>query len=391
MKSFSYPGLFNFGQFEALPYEYYEIPIFVTMGICGGMLGALWNSMNTKLNIFRARYLKSRYAKVLEAVLVACVTATFACIMMYTISDCRPLGVDPTSYPVQLFCEDNEYNAGIALWFQTPEATVKAIFHDPPGSHKDITLLVFVLIYFPISCLTYGLSVSLGIFIPSLLVGAVWGRLIASALLTYYPSLVSSILKTSLSLNTYSCLFISMKTFVHPSKYALIGAAAHIGGIMRMTISLTAILIETTGNISFALPLIITLISAKWSGDLFNEGIYDTQIAISKVPMLPWRVKRSIRNFRASDIMSQQPICVRLREKVGYIVEMLQKCSHNGFPVVDTAEGVSITTIDNFTLCYSDVMLMLALIQFAGGKNKRQIVWPDPTITTDCHFEAPIF
>lgn len=55
LKSFSYPGLFNFGQFEALPYEYFEIPIFVAMGICGGMLGALWNSMNTKINIFRSR------------------------------------------------------------------------------------------------------------------------------------------------------------------------------------------------------------------------------------------------------------------------------------------------------------------------------------------------
>lgn len=52
---------------------------------------------------------------------------------------------------------------------------------------------------------------------------------------------------------------------------------------MRMTLSLTAILIEATGNISFALPLIITFTCAKWTGDLFTEGIYDTQIAVSKV------------------------------------------------------------------------------------------------------------
>lgn len=35
LKTFSYPGLFNFGQFEALPYEYFEIPIFVIMGCLG--------------------------------------------------------------------------------------------------------------------------------------------------------------------------------------------------------------------------------------------------------------------------------------------------------------------------------------------------------------------
>lgn len=52
---------------------------------------------------------------------------------------------------------------------------------------------------------------------------------------------------------------------------------------MRMTLSLTAILIEATGNISFAMPLIITFVCAKWTGDLFTEGIYDTQIAVSNV------------------------------------------------------------------------------------------------------------
>lgn len=88
--------------------------------------------------------------------------------MMFSINDCRPLGVDPTLHPVQLFCEDNEYNAVAALWFQTPEASVKALFHDPPASHQLLTLCVFVLVYYPLSCITYGLSVSMGIFIPVL-------------------------------------------------------------------------------------------------------------------------------------------------------------------------------------------------------------------------------
>jgi chloride channel 7 len=37
-----------------------------------------------------------------------------------------------------------------------------------------------------------------------------------------------------------------------------------------MTISLTVILIECTGDITFGLPVVMCLIIAKWVGDFFN-------------------------------------------------------------------------------------------------------------------------
>ena len=62
-----------------------------------------------------------------------------------------------------------------------------------------------------------------------------------------------------------------MQEVLDPGKYALLGAAAQLGGVVRMTISLTAILIEATQGIYFGLPVIIVLIMAKWIGDFFNE------------------------------------------------------------------------------------------------------------------------
>lgn len=315
LNDFTFTGLFNLGKFDTpLKFDYFELPIFMLLGVIGGLLGAAWNSLNTKINAFRKRFIPWKFAKVIEAAVVAMLGVTLACLMIYFINDCRPLGNDPTVHPVQLFCEDNEYNAVASLWFQTPEATVRSLFHDPPGSHKITTLTLFTIIYYVLSCVTFGLNVSLGVFIPTALVGAAWGRLLAMLAFYLFPQ----------------------ANFLHPGKYALIGAAANLGGVLRMTISLSVILMETTGvETSFFFPLIIALISAKWVGDYFNEGIYDTQIEVNHVPILPWEPMPQYKGLTAREIMSSPVVCIKLRDKAHYIYKVLKKCDHNGFPVVD--------------------------------------------------------
>lgn len=59
------------------------------------------------------------------------------------------------------------------------------------GAHNDITLAIFVILYFFLAAATFGLSMSSGLFIPSLLIGSAWGRLIGSALSRMCPNCVS--------------------------------------------------------------------------------------------------------------------------------------------------------------------------------------------------------
>jgi len=103
-----------------------------------------------------------------------------------------------------------------------------------------------------------------------------------------------------------------------------------------MTISLTVILIEATGNLTLGLPLMITLLMAKWVGDYFNEGIYDTHIQLMGVPILGWEPPPLSRNIYATEVMSTPVITLSSVENVGRIIDVLSNEPYNGFPVVDT-------------------------------------------------------
>lgn len=50
------------------------------------------------------------------------------------------------------------------------------------GTFSPITLALFFALYFLLACWTYGISVPSGLFVPSLLCGAAFGRLVANVL-----------------------------------------------------------------------------------------------------------------------------------------------------------------------------------------------------------------
>ncbi|KAK7167603.1 hypothetical protein R3I94_001864 [Phoxinus phoxinus] len=319
----SSPGLINFGRFDSdtVKYTLFEIPLFIIIGALGGLLGALFNLLNNWLTIFRIRYVHRPCLQVMEAMLVAAVTATVSFAMIYFSNDCQPLGQDHSEeYPLQLFCADGEYNAMATTFFNTPERSVRSLFHNPPGTYNPVTLGVFTLAYFLLAVWTYGLAVSAGVFIPSLLIGAAWGRLFGILLSVIAPN---------------------QSMWADPGKYALMGAAAQLGGIVRMTLSLTVILVEATGNVTYGFPIMLVLMTAKIVGDYFVEGLYDLHIKLQSVPFLHWEAPATSHWLTAREVMSSAVTCFTRVEKVGTIVDVLSNTStnHNGFPVVTHTTG----------------------------------------------------
>jgi chloride channel 7 len=309
----SNPGLINFGKFVGITYKWYELAIFICMGFVGGIFGAIFNQINILLTKFRNHYVNKWYLMILECMLVASMSAVVGFVLMYYKSDdCQPIGRDLVSkFPVQLFCNDGQYNAMAGLFFQTPEQSVRSLFHDPPGSFDPFTVTLFFFAYFILAAWTYGLAIPSGLFIPSILIGAAWGRLVGIGVAHLIPN-----------------------AHIDPGKYALIGAAAMLGGILRMTLSLTVIVTEATGDISLGLPIMFAIMAAKLCGDLFNEGIFDMHIQLAGTPLLEWEPPPMTSHITAQEVMSHPVVVLREDETVERIYHILSNCKHNGFPIV---------------------------------------------------------
>uniref|UniRef100_A0A669CRA5 Chloride channel protein n=1 Tax=Oreochromis niloticus TaxID=8128 RepID=A0A669CRA5_ORENI len=327
--SFQLPGLLNFGEFKCPDgdknchlWTAVDLAFFVLMGVVGGLLGALFNCMNKYLAKYRIRHIhpKAKFIRVLESLLVTMVT-TIVIFAASMLGECRDLST-PTAHNTtlagsedinstirQFFCSNKTYNDMATLFFNPQEAAIHQLFHQD-GTFSPVTLSVFFFLYFLLACWTYGVSVPSGLFVPSLLCGAAFGRLVAN------------VLKVKLGMDIYSGTF------------ALIGAAAFLGGVVRMTISLTVILIESTNEITYGLPIMITLMVAKWTGDFFNKGIYDIHIQLRGVPLLEWETEVEMDRLTASDIMETNLTYVYPHTRVQSLVSILRTTVYHAFPVV---------------------------------------------------------
>lgn len=101
---------------------------------------------------------------------------------------------------------------------------------------------------------TFGIKVPSGLFIPSLAMGAIAGRLLGIQV----ESFVATLQKSDSSNPYFACQV--GKDCVMPGLYAMVGAAAVLGGVTRMTVSLVVIMFELTGSLEFIVPTMVMII-----------------------------------------------------------------------------------------------------------------------------------
>jgi chloride channel 3/4/5 len=219
-------------------WHFFELIFFVLLGIFGGLYGAFVIKWNLRVQAFRKRYL-SQYP-IIESVVLAGLTAFICYPNMF-------LKINMTEMMEILFreCEGGHDYHGLCesknRWTMVASLVIATILR---------VLLVII---------SYGCKVPAGIFVPSMAIGASFGRLVGilvQALHEAFPN---------------SAFFASCKPDVPcitPGTYAFLGAGAALSGIMHLTISVVVIMFELTGALTYILP---TMVSQSRSGGFVKE------------------------------------------------------------------------------------------------------------------------
>ena len=181
-------------------------------------------------------------------------------------------------------------------------------------------LIVYTVVIFVLACITYGIAVPSGLFVPCILMGCAYGRLAGELM------------------HKWTHHNVGYWGEINPGTYAVMGAASQLGGVARMTISLAVILMETTQDLELLIPIMMCLMVSKWIGDLFNISLYDLHIELKCMPFVESKPPRKLVFHMAEEVMSTPCVTLRARERCDRVLAVLQQTTHNGFPVV-TADG----------------------------------------------------
>ncbi|KAF2316440.1 hypothetical protein GH714_041781 [Hevea brasiliensis] len=159
--------------------------------------------------------------------------------------------------------------------------------------------------------ITFGIAVPSGLFLPIILMGSAYGRLLGVVMGSY--------------------------TNIDQGLYAVLGAASLMAGSMRMTVSLCVIFLELTNNLLLLPITMIVLLIAKTVGDSFNPSIYEIILHLKGLPFLDANPEPWMRNLTVGELADAKSPVVTLCgvEKVSRIVDVLKNTTYNGFPVVD--------------------------------------------------------
>ncbi|KAF9956673.1 hypothetical protein BGZ70_009801 [Mortierella alpina] len=294
--------------FEAIPFFF--------ISVFGGAYGAIFSQFHMSYSRFRSRTWIGRHP-VQEVLIVTLLT-------------CAIQWLNPWTRVNLLQLLTNLYSEC------TPENNLNGMCAADISQIYPIFLLlaqVFAVKVF-LNFITFGVKVPGGIFIPTMVAGAVFGRMVGLGvqwLIVKYPEY-----------QMFQVCEGDRMDCIIPGLYAMIGAAACLSGVTRMTVSLVVIMFELTGAMTYSLPIMMAVMIGKFVGDAFSpDAFFNKLIDLNGHPYLD--NKKDYNTFgTAADIADRflETIDVNAHNDVDSLrrkVEILAVSGYSdgGLPIVD--------------------------------------------------------
>nr|BAC75635.1 CLC chloride channel [Ascidia sydneiensis samea] len=313
------------------PWHLFELIPFAFLGMMGGLYSAAFIHANLAWCKFRKNSRLGDYP-ILEVMVVTLITAVAGYQNPYT-----RIGATPMIYELVKECHPWETN-NLCDYMKTNANVTNP--HDAPIGNGLQTAVwqLFVAWVFKmvITTFTFGLKIPTGLFIPSLGVGALMGRLVGIGMEQLIWRFPDCPLWSHDCHEGHSCVI--------PGLYAMVAACASLAGVTRMTVAAVVVMFEMTGGLRYIVPLMLCVMCSKWAGDIFgHEGIYDGHIGLNGYPFLESK-DEYFHTALVDDVMhprDNDPPMSLVREEmtIGELDELVKTTSYNGFPVVSSRDN----------------------------------------------------
>ncbi|WEW57737.1 glycerol ethanol, ferric requiring protein [Emydomyces testavorans] len=230
--------------------------------------------------------------------------------------------------------------------------------------------------------ISYGCKVPAGIFVPSMAIGASFGRMVGILVQALQESFPNSKFFSSCEPDV-PC--------ITPGTYAFLGAGAALSGIMHLTISVTVIMFELTGALTYILPTMIVVGVTKAVSNRFGRGgIADRMIWFNGFPFLDSK-EEHIFNVPVSHAMTNKPVVLPAMDfPVSQAEILLENNKFQGFPIVeDLTSRTLIGFIDRTEFQYAINRAKREGL-LSGNAKCRFVAQPDPSQPSVSYFDTPI-
>lgn len=297
-------------------WHYFEIPIYIILGIFGGLYGIIVSKFNIRVVAFRKKYLGNFAVR--EVLILTLFTASFSYFNQF-------LRLDMTETMQILFHEcDKSFHHPICDSLNKKTGII-------------VSLLFATLARMLLTIVTYGCKVPAGIFVPSMAAGATFGRALGIIVDLVYANHKDSFVFRNCPKDG-KCII--------PGTYAFLGAAAGLCGITDLTVTVVIIMFELTGALRYIIPTMIVVAITKSINDKWGKGgIVDQMIKFNGLPLID---SKEVFTFGTTVESAMSTVIVSLSTDLNDSITLkqlrttLQKTRYRGFPIIKSSKDPKI-------------------------------------------------